>query len=29
MSHAAMLYDELTAQENLRYFRSLYVAAIA
>jgi len=24
MSHAAMLYDELTAQENLRYFRSLY-----
>lgn len=24
MSHAAMLYDELTAQENLRYFASLY-----
>jgi heme ABC exporter ATP-binding subunit CcmA len=24
MSHAAMLYDELTAQENLRYFRALY-----
>lgn len=24
MSHAAMLYDELTAPENLRYFRSLY-----
>lgn len=24
MSHAAMLYDELTAQENLLYFRSLY-----
>lgn len=24
MSHAAMLYDELTAQENLSYFRSLY-----
>jgi heme ABC exporter ATP-binding subunit CcmA len=24
MSHAAMLYDELTAQENLHYFRSLY-----
>jgi heme ABC exporter ATP-binding subunit CcmA len=24
MSHAAMLYDELTAEENLRYFRSLY-----
>jgi heme ABC exporter ATP-binding subunit CcmA len=24
MSHAAMLYDELTAQENLRYFSSLY-----
>jgi ABC-type multidrug transport system ATPase subunit len=24
MSHAPMLYDELTAQENLRYFRSLY-----
>ncbi len=24
MSHAAMLYDELTAQENLRYFRTLY-----
>ncbi len=24
MSHAPMLYDELTAQENLRNFRSLY-----
>ncbi|MGA2570341.1 MAG: heme ABC exporter ATP-binding protein CcmA [Terracidiphilus sp.] len=24
MSHAPMLYDELTAQENLGYFRSLY-----
>ena len=24
MAHAAMLYDELTAQENLRYFASLY-----
>jgi len=24
MSHAPMLYDELTAEENLRYFRSLY-----
>ncbi|MGD0157204.1 MAG: heme ABC exporter ATP-binding protein CcmA [Terracidiphilus sp.] len=24
MSHAPMLYDELTARENLRYFRSLY-----
>jgi ABC-type multidrug transport system ATPase subunit len=24
MSHAPMLYDELTAQENLTYFRSLY-----
>jgi len=24
MSHAPMLYDELTAQENLRYFRDLY-----
>jgi ABC-type multidrug transport system ATPase subunit len=24
MSHAAMLYDELTGQENLRYFGSLY-----
>jgi heme ABC exporter ATP-binding subunit CcmA len=24
MSHAAMLYDELTAEENLRYFRTLY-----
>src|SRR5208337_3159609 len=24
MSHAPMLYDELTAQENLRYFRCLY-----
>src|ERR1035441_4139980 len=24
MSHAPMLYDELTAQENLSYFRSLY-----
>jgi heme ABC exporter ATP-binding subunit CcmA len=24
MSHAAMLYDELTAEENLRYFRDLY-----
>jgi heme ABC exporter ATP-binding subunit CcmA len=26
MSHAPMLYDELTAEENLRYFRSLYPA---
>ena len=24
MSHAPMLYDELTAEENLRYFRTLY-----
>ena len=24
MSHAPMLYDELTAQENLRYFSALY-----
>ncbi len=24
MSHAPMLYDELTAQENLRYFQKLY-----
>ena len=24
MSHSPMLYDELTAQENLRYFSSLY-----
>jgi ABC-type multidrug transport system ATPase subunit len=24
MSHAPMLYDELTGQENLRYFGSLY-----
>ncbi len=24
MSHAPMLYDELTGEENLRYFRSLY-----
>ena len=24
MSHAPMLYDELTAQENLKYFASLY-----
>jgi heme ABC exporter ATP-binding subunit CcmA len=24
MSHAPMLYDELTAQENLEYFRTLY-----
>jgi heme ABC exporter ATP-binding subunit CcmA len=24
MSHAPMLYDELTAQENLAYFRKLY-----
>jgi ABC-type multidrug transport system ATPase subunit len=24
MSHAAMIYDELTARENLDYFRSLY-----
>jgi heme ABC exporter ATP-binding subunit CcmA len=24
MSHAPMLYDELTAQENLTYFRNLY-----
>ncbi len=24
MSHAPMLYDELTAQENLRYFAALY-----
>jgi len=24
MSHAPMLYDELTAQENLRYFSNLY-----
>jgi len=27
MSHAPMLYDELTAQENLRYFASLYRGA--
>jgi heme ABC exporter ATP-binding subunit CcmA len=26
MSHSAMLYDELTAKENLRYFASLYPA---
>jgi len=26
MSHAPMLYDELTGQENLAYFRSLYPA---
>ncbi len=26
MSHAPMLYDELTGQENLRYFASLYPA---
>jgi heme ABC exporter ATP-binding subunit CcmA len=26
MSHAPMLYDELTAEENLRYFSSLYPA---
>jgi heme ABC exporter ATP-binding subunit CcmA len=26
MSHASMLYDELTALENLRYFASLYPA---
>jgi len=26
MSHAPMLYDELTGLENMRYFRSLYVA---
>ncbi len=25
MSHASMLYDELTGEENLRYFASLYV----
>src|ERR1035441_8842297 len=25
MSHAPMLYDELTAQENLRYFASLSI----
>jgi heme ABC exporter ATP-binding subunit CcmA len=24
MSHAPMLYDELTAKENLKYFRNLY-----
>ncbi len=24
MSHAPMLYDELTAEENLEYFRSIY-----
>ena len=24
MSHASMLYDELTAMENLRYFASLH-----
>lgn len=28
MSHAPMLYDELTAQENLRYFASLYPGRI-
>jgi len=28
MSHAPMLYDELTGQENLAYFRSLYPASI-
>jgi ABC-type multidrug transport system ATPase subunit len=27
MSHASMLYDELTAEENLRYFSSLYPAS--
>jgi ABC-type multidrug transport system ATPase subunit len=27
MSHAAMLYDELSAIENLRYFAALHVAA--
>jgi heme ABC exporter ATP-binding subunit CcmA len=27
MSHAPMLYDELTGLENLQYFRSLYPAA--
>lgn len=26
MSHAPMLYDELTGEENLRYFASLYAA---
>jgi heme ABC exporter ATP-binding subunit CcmA len=26
MSHAPMLYDELTAQENLDYFRKLYAS---
>jgi ABC-type multidrug transport system ATPase subunit len=27
MSHASMLYDELTGRENLRYFASLYSSA--
>ena len=28
MSHAPMLYDELTARENLRYFASLYAGRV-
>ncbi|MHB1021927.1 MAG: heme ABC exporter ATP-binding protein CcmA [Acidobacteriaceae bacterium] len=29
MSHAPMLYDELTALENLRYYAALYASAVA